>query len=171
MSQAQTRLLFALLVLPVSVALASLLLCASASAQCSPILQQFQNIALVSSSPFVAEYATTGTSTMVAQASTTSHGGLKSVARDSEGRVRVERSAGKYNVKTPEGAPSEVERESIWICDPSTSTFIVLDTANKTATVSARHGGVRWITKPAQEQGGAFCTRLFALRERSRGIK
>ena len=112
MSQAQTRLLFALLVLPVSVALASLLLCASASAQCSPILQQFQNIALVSSSPFVAEYATTGTSTMVAQASTTSHGGLKSVARDSEGRVRVERSAGKYNVKTPEGAPSEVERES-----------------------------------------------------------
>jgi hypothetical protein len=96
-----------------------------------------------------------------------SHRGLKSVARDSEGRVRVERSAGEYNVKTPEGAPSETERDSIWIWDPSTSTFIVLDSAAKTATVFARHGGVRWITKPGQEQGGSFCTRLFALWERS----
>jgi hypothetical protein len=167
MPRLKTRLLFAVLVVPVPIVLASLSLCASASAQCSPMQQQFQNIALVSSNPFVAEYATTDVSTLVTQVPITSHAGLKSAARDSEGRVRVERSGGKYIVKTPQDAPSETDRESIWICDPSTATFIVLDTANKTATVSGPHGGVHSIAKPAQEQGGSFCSRLFAVRERS----
>lgn len=171
MPNRKTRLLSVLLVLPVSALLASLLLCASAIAQCSPFQQRFENIALVSSNPFVAEYATTGVSTIVTPAPTLSHGGLKSVARDSAGRVRIVRSAGKYDVKPPEGSPSETEPESIWICDPATSTFIVLDTANKTATVYGRHGGTRWITTPAQEQGAPFCTRFCGLLDRSRRHK
>jgi len=137
-----------------------------ASAQCGSTVQEFQNISLAAGNPFQAEYATTVTSTLVVLNPTTSHSGLKSVARDSAGRIRVVRAAGKYIVKTAGGAESEVERQSIWICDPTTATFTVLDTASKTATVTAPRRNLPQMLKPKPGQGESFCTRVFAQRER-----
>jgi len=158
----------ALLFLPAPAILALLLLPTRAGAQCTPGVQEFQNIAFQASNPLVAEYATTSTSTLSTPTATVTHGGLKSLARDSQGRVRVVRSAGKYTVKNPNGEEAEVERLSTVICDPAASyTMMVLDNANKTATVYARKGATRWTFKPDQGQGESFCTRLFATRERS----
>ena len=145
---------------------ASLALPSLASAQCGSAVQEFQNISLVAGNPFQAEYATTVTSTLLTLNPTTSHSGLKSVARDSAGRVRVVRAAGKYIVKTADGGESEVERQSIWICDPATATFTVLDTANKTATITAPRGNLPRMVKPKPGQGESFCTRVFSQRER-----
>lgn len=151
-----------LLFLLVFVLLASVFLPPRASAQCGFAVKEFQNISLETANPFQAEYSTNVMSTLQGPTATTSHSGLKSVARDSAGRVRVVRAAGKYTVKTADGVASEIERQSIWICDPTTATFTVLDTANKSATVNAPHAGIPRLIKPGSEQGESFCTRLFA---------
>jgi len=144
---------------------ASLLAPTLASAQCSPMLQPFQNIALVAGNPFLAEYSTTVNSTMVTTGPTTTHTGLASAARDSAGRVRVVRSAGKYKVKSADGTETEIERLNIWICDPATATFTVLDTGNKTATVTPPRANILRLIRPASNPGESFCTRLFTQRE------
>lgn len=82
------------------VMLAALILSRPASAQCGFLTQQFQSIALEASNPFVAEYSTTVTSSMLKTITPPTHTGLKSVARDSEGRVRIVRSAGNYTPAT-----------------------------------------------------------------------
>jgi hypothetical protein len=141
---------------------ASLALLPRASAQCGFTIKEFQNISLEAANPFQAAYTTNITSTILGPTATTSHSGLKSVARDSAGRVRVARSAGKYMVKTADGVESEIERQSIWICDPTTATFTILDTANKSATVNAPHANIQRLIRPGTEQGEPFCTSLFA---------
>ena len=145
--------------------LASFMLSDPASAQCGSARLEFQNISMESGNPFLADYFTTSSSTLSATASP-SHSGLKSVARDSEGRVRVVRSAGKYIVKTSDGVETEMERLSVSIRDPITCTLIVLDTANKSATISAPRSSLPRMIKPGHAQSQSFCTRLFADRTR-----
>jgi hypothetical protein len=147
--------------------LASLMLSRPASAQCGFVMQQFQGIALEARNAFVAEYSTDTTSSINATIGLPLHSGLKSVARDSEGRVRVVRSAGKYTVKATDGVVTEIERLNISICDPTTATFTMLDTADKTATIHATHGNSLRIIKPTHGQGEPFCARQFAMRGRS----
>ena len=91
--------------------------------------------------------------------------GLMAVARDSEGRVRIVRSAGKYTVKETDGVATEVERLSIIICDPTTFTLTTLDTANKTATVQPPRSNLPRI-RPGQGKAEPFCARLFAMERR-----
>jgi hypothetical protein len=57
------------------------------------------------------------------------------VARDSQGRVRIDNSLGTFKVKAASGQEAEVDRHSIEICDPVSGETITLDTLNKTATV------------------------------------
>jgi hypothetical protein len=65
------------------------------------------------------------------------------IARDSLGRVRVERSTGKYRIKTSPEAGTDAEQKTITICDPRTHEITVMDNLNKTArifTIGARPG-------------------------------
>ena len=52
------------------------------------------------------------------------------------------------------------------ICDPTTRTITVLDTAAKSATITVLSGGLPRIVKPANGQEESFCAGLFARRER-----
>jgi hypothetical protein len=107
----------------------------TASAQCSSVTLQFGNISLQRGNPFQGEYSTTMTPAPLSRMTLPSPPALHSVARDSEGRVREERVAGKFKVKTADGAESEQEQHLITICDPVSQKFIRLDTLNKTATI------------------------------------
>jgi hypothetical protein len=57
------------------------------------------------------------------------------VARDSQGRLRTDFSAGKYKVQNGPAAGTEQEQHHITICDPVKGEWISLDTLNKTATI------------------------------------
>jgi hypothetical protein len=85
------------------------------------------------------------------------------VARDSQGRVRVERDLGAFKVQGEGGQETEVERHLISICDPVSQELITLDTLNKTATVQKPLG--RWNQRT--ETPGAtkpnFCDRQLRL--------
>lgn len=160
----QTRSLFSIFATAI---LAALTLPRAASAQCGFVSQQFQSIALEPGNAFVADYSTTTTSSLmqtITPSGSLTHNGLKSVARDSEGHVRIVRSAGNYTVKSTDGVVTEVERLNISICDPATGTFTVLDTADKTATIRASRSTSVRIIKPAQRQAQSFCSTMFAMR-------
>lgn len=105
------------------------------SAQCSSGTPQFGNVSLQRGNPFQAEYSTTVTPAPLARMALTPPSWLHSIARDSEGRVREERAAGKFKVKTADGAETEQEQHLITICDPVNQKLVRLDTLNKTATV------------------------------------
>jgi hypothetical protein len=86
---------------------------------------------------------------------------MRSVARDSQGRVRSDHSAGKFDVKPASGAESEEEQQLVTICDPVSQKVIRLDTLNKIATVATP----RVITpRPLPEINPAphpFCSTYF----------
>lgn len=153
-----------LIFLPLAI-LASLALPRPASAQCSFLTQQFRNIAIQASNPFVAEFSTERSTPIPGFTAALSNAGLRSAARDSEGRVRIVLAVGKYTVKAPDGTATELERQMISICDPATRTTITLDTASKSATVNAPRGDAPRILGPSG-QGESFCTALFAQRKR-----
>jgi hypothetical protein len=58
------------------------------------------------------------------------------IARDSQGRVRVEVTEGKFKVEEGEGAETETVQQMITICDPVSQKLVRLDTLSKTATVT-----------------------------------
>lgn len=107
----------------------------AASAQCSSATLQFGNLSLQPNNPFQAEYSSTMTPAPLTGMTLPPPPALHSVARDSQGRVREERFAGKFKVKTADGAETEQEQHLITICDPVTQKMIRLDSLNKTATV------------------------------------
>jgi len=159
-------------------AFVALLLPGGASAQClGGSVMDFQNIALQGGNPFRAEYSINITPPPLAGLASPLLHSMRMVARDSQGRVRIERSAGKYKVTGPDGAETETERLLISICDPVAQNSIQLDTANKTATVQGPRftmpSGLnmpRFIPGKGQQQQ-SFCARLFAMRERMPGTK
>lgn len=57
------------------------------------------------------------------------------VARDSQRRVRFDRVIGKAHMETGPDAGSDIEMHSVIICDPQQRKLIVLDNANRAATV------------------------------------
>lgn len=154
------------LAFPAAAILVALTVPHPASAQCGLLRQDFLNISLETGNAFVADYSTNTRSPILGANASPMNTGLKSVARDSKGRVRVVRSAGKYIVKETDGVTTEVERLSIITCDPATLTLTTLDTANKTATVQAPRSSLQRILKPAQGNAEPFCTRLFAMERR-----
>lgn len=136
-----------------------------ASAQCAAKTPLgFQNISPEPGNPFQAEYSMSVTSPSTS-APAPLGAVLRSAARDSHGRVRVEHSRGSYQIQHPDGTTSTEERAAIFICDPSTGMSIHLDTLNKTATVR----NSRDLPTPTAPASGAqsFCARMFEIRTRN----
>jgi hypothetical protein len=61
------------------------------------------------------------------------------VARDSAGRVRIERVVGKYKIISGAEAGNGAEQKMIRICDPVSHQLIMLDTLNKTGRIIAQN--------------------------------
>ena len=57
------------------------------------------------------------------------------VARDGQGRLRIEMTGGKFKVEEGEGAGTEAVQHMVTICDPISQKLFRLDTLNKTATI------------------------------------
>jgi hypothetical protein len=112
----------------------ALLFAGSANAQCGVNTVQFSNIGIVPENPFQAEYVTTSSIPAAFEGVSRTHP-PELVARDSQGRVRIEHAAGKFEMDTGAQAGSEQERHIISICDPVKQTLTQIDTLNKTAQI------------------------------------
>jgi hypothetical protein len=135
-----------------------------ASAQCDYNPFGFQGAAVEPNNPLQAEYSTIG----LLRNFTGITAGTRplTVARDSQGRVRADNSAGLYKTKSPDAPQTEVERHIIWICDPVSKNSIRLDTGDKTATIQRPlPRPSRLPPLPVVDGQRSFCTRLFDSRK------
>jgi hypothetical protein len=147
--------------------LLSLFLPHLASAQCMrENALGFQNISPEPGNPFQAEYSVKITSPVPAN---DVRGAVpRFVARDSQGRVRVEHSRENYQMIGANGTATTHERIIAFICDPVTRSSIRLDSLEKTATIQALPDVA---TPPGPEAGSrSFCTRFFEFRTRYRDM-
>ena len=124
----------------------TLLLCAffwllsasSASAQCGANAVAFGDVSLIPNNPFHAELVTTGSPRPLGSLSPLyRHPEL--VARDREGRVRIERISGEYLRQTGPDAGTKAEMHLIMICDPVAQTLTQIDTATSSARIYHSH--------------------------------
>jgi hypothetical protein len=169
MPSTRIRILFFLL--PAAI-LVSLLFSRPVLAQCEPSPLGFQNISVEPNNSFQAEYSTNGL--LFNFSGMTAATRPRSVARDYQGRVRIDGSAGKYKTKSPDGEQNEVERHIIWICDPVSQNSIRLDTVDKIATLQAprpRSPHLPPRLTPGFEARQSFCSRLFASRKAMRNAR
>jgi len=135
-----------------------------AAAQCgagTPL--GFQNISPEPGNPFQAEFSLNITSP-AASAATPLGSVLRSAARDSHGRIRVEHSRGAYQIQHPDGTTTTEDRVVIFICDPATGTSVHLDTANKTATIRDTPKATPGDSAPSKQ---SFCAHMFEFRSRN----
>ena len=95
------------------------------------------------------------------------HAGLRYAARDSAGRVRLVLGAGKSTVKNQNHAAPDEERQTIFICDPTTRTTITLDTADKSATVRALRGNPADALNRLPGLAESLCAGMMAERKRA----
>jgi hypothetical protein len=130
-------------------------------AQCPGGLMGVDGVSLLSGNPFQAEIKHTSllhTSVLVRSILPSP----VTVARDTEGRLRLDRNIGKFKVQDSSGGETEEERHSITICDPVKGESLFLDTMNKTATIQKL---VR--LAPRQASDGShlptFCARELRL--------
>lgn len=160
LSARDSRLVFTL----ASATFLSLTFVRPASAQCDYNPFGFQGTAVEPNNPLQAEYATTGL--LRNFTGTTAGTRPLAVARDSQGRVRADSSAGMYKAKSPDAQQTEVERHIIWICDPVSKNSIRLDTGDKTATIQHPFSRPsRLPPLPTVDDQRSFCTRLFDSRK------
>jgi hypothetical protein len=142
----------------------SLMFVSTISAQCDYNPFGFQGASVEPNNPLQAEYSTNGL--LRNFTGTTAGTRPLAVARDSQGRVRTDNSAGMYKAKSPGGQQTEVERRIIWICDPVSKNSIRLDTGDKTATIQrALPRPPRLPPLPVVDDQRSFCTRLFDSRK------
>ncbi len=133
-------------------------------AQCSPN-SSIDGIAPQPGNPFQAEKVTTLTPEPQNNFKLAPKTTLPTlVARDSQGRVRIEFSGGTFKVMEGEGAGSEAVQRTIRICDPVGKKTIMLDTLNKTATVHSQlratpHPGI----VPQVSRPLAYCKTFASL--------
>jgi hypothetical protein len=117
-------------------------------AQCRGNTLAFENVATVPGNPFQAERVTTRTGSATTTA-TSLQVPPQLIARDVQGRVRIERVTGKYTIKSGPEAGKEVEQHAIIICDPLNETITQLDTLNKTARIfHSATGPTRRLLRP-----------------------
>ncbi len=110
----------------------------NSSAQCSPN-SNVDGIAPQPGNPFQAEKVTTLTPAPENNFKPAPKAPAPTlVARDAQGRVRIEFTGGKFKIAEGEGAGTEAVQHTIRICDPVGQKTIMLDTLNKTATVHAQ---------------------------------
>lgn len=138
-----------------------LLLAASANAQCGVNTTQFDNIGLVPGNPFQGENKTV--SILPARRDAEPHTRTATVARDGQGRVRVERSAGSFVIDTGAEAGTKEEDRIIMICDPVSQTLTQLDTLNKTARIRHAQPSAKSLSASHDR---TFCSRVFPFNGR-----
>jgi hypothetical protein len=113
-----------------------LLLCApSAKAQCGVNSIGFGNVGLVAGNPFQAEVLITRSGRLPEANSIFELHGPVLVARDGQGRVRIERIPGEFKHDNGPEAGTEAEQHLIMICDPVAQTLTQIDTLNATAKI------------------------------------
>jgi hypothetical protein len=140
-----------------AVCFSTLIFAGSANAQCGVNTAQFSNVGIVPGNPFQAEYVTTS-SVPAAFAGVSRVRSPELVARDSQGRVRIERSAGKFQMDTGSQAGTEQEQHFISICDPVKQTLTQIDTLNKTAQIRHSRPSARSSLPVAQKTA---CSRIL----------
>lgn len=104
------------------------------AAQCY-LGSNYLGIAVRSGNPFQAEKVTTFTREPQGRVMSSLQPPTL-IARDGQGRVRMEMTEGKFKVEEGEGAGTEAFQHIITICDPVSQKLVRLDTLNKTASVT-----------------------------------
>jgi len=107
---------------------------ARTAAQCTAGLLGLGEVTTISGSPFQAEikrtwYEENSPILRIRQTQTIE------IARDGQGRLRIDSNDGKVKVQSGPGAATEEEQHHIKICDPVKGVRISLDSLGKTATV------------------------------------
>jgi hypothetical protein len=105
----------------------------SAQSQCSANTVGYGDVGVVANNPFHADEVVTRPGshqprTIVGQRPL-------SVARDSQGRVRIERVGGEFRRDNGPETGSQVQEHTISICDPVAETFTRINTLTATATI------------------------------------
>jgi hypothetical protein len=135
---------------------------AKTAAQCSGGLPILGQVSGMTGNPFQAEvkqtFLTQNTSLVQNLEPRT-----QQVARDSQGRLRTDFSAGKYKVQNGPGAGTEQEQHHITICDPVKGEWISLDTLNKTATIQKVNLRATPPSAPQTTDLPSFCSRQLRL--------
>ena len=128
-------------ILVVGVVVAAMGAARPAAAQCAASLTAMSNISPTPANPFQAVRATTRSGRPESpKAGPQRPADLiltrpQMVARDSQGRIRMDRAGGRLLMETGPDAGKQVEDHTVQICDPVAGTTTELDTANKTAKV------------------------------------
>lgn len=136
-----------------------LLLSASiAKGQCGVNTRGYGDLGIVVDNPFHAEIVVTRTGAPAIQEVVPSPR-LEMVARDGQGRVRVERVAGKFKHDTGPEAGSEAEDHIIAICDTGAETLTQIDTLNATAKII--HSRPSAVSHPTANHTRTFCSTRF----------
>jgi hypothetical protein len=105
------------------------------SAQCSTNTPGFLDIGLTPNNPFQAERVTTRTG-YPSKFATIFEDHPQLIARDGQGRVRIDRVTGKFKMQSGPEQGQELQQHIISICDPVAQTLTQLDTLNKTAKIT-----------------------------------
>jgi hypothetical protein len=133
-----------------------------AAAQCSPVIG-LGPINNVTGNPFQAEVTQT-TSRHESALNPTLPPLVEQVARDAQGRVRVDRPGGKFKVQNGADDGTEKVQHHITICDPVSQEFILLDTLNQTATIQKGNSSPASLHAPAAASAAPdFCSRQLRL--------
>jgi hypothetical protein len=122
--------------LPLWIAAIPVLTCCAGSAagQCGPHTLAFNYVAPVLGNPFQAERVSIRTG-FNSSSDDEKQPLTELIARDGQGRVRIERAGVTYKIKMGTEADREGKTRTIVICDPTAQAVTQLDTFNKTATV------------------------------------
>jgi len=107
-----------------------------ASAQCTRATNGFMNVGVVPNNPFRAELVTNNEGSLPFLASGSLLQKPQLIARDSQGRVRIERVAGKYKMDSGPDQGQELDQHLIYVCDPVSQTLTQIDTLNRTARIT-----------------------------------
>ena len=126
------------------------------AAQCSGAVAGLGEVSGLSGYPFQAEVKDTS-STQPGAAASLTEPLTQYVARDTRGRLRIDRNMGKSKVENANSKGTEEDRHLIMICDPVKRESIALDSLNKTATVQTLYFAM---TPPRTPPAPEFCSRL-----------
>jgi hypothetical protein len=105
----------------------------SAQSQCSANTIGYGDVGVVANNPFHADEMVSPSRSQ--QPRTIVGQRPLSAARDSQGRIRIERVGGEYKRDDGPDAGSQVQEHTIVICDPVAETFTRINTLTATATI------------------------------------
>jgi hypothetical protein len=116
-----------------STCLLLLLAASSTKAQCGRNTLGYGDVGIVANNPFHAEMVVTPSRTPEFHSPLVQR--PLSVARDTQGRVRIERVGGEFKRDNGPETGSQVQEHTITICDPVAETLTRINTVNATATI------------------------------------